>query len=95
MEVIVNGFKLASIYDVIRSGKSSIQSIDPFHDIAPLPDSLSEGNPDNFVQLPDDLRESYVNQLDENQPVDDEDTEWGLEDNFNRNAFDDFINDDE
>ena len=26
-EVIVNGFKLASIYDSIRSGKSSLQSI--------------------------------------------------------------------
>ena len=43
-EVIVNEFKLAGIYDAIRSGKSSLQSIDPFNDIAPLADSLSEGN---------------------------------------------------
>ena len=49
------------MYDAIRSGKSSIQSTDPFNDIAPLADSLSEGNPDNFVQLSDDLREGYVN----------------------------------
>ena len=53
-EVIVNG--LAGIHDTIRSGKSSLQSIDPFNDIAPLADSLSEGNPGNFVQLSNDLR---------------------------------------
>ena len=94
-KVIVNGFKLVGIYDAIRSGKSSLQSIDPFNDIAPLADSLSEGNPGNFVQLSDDLRAGYVNELDENESEDDEDTEWGLEDNFNRNTFDDFIIDDE
>ena len=94
-KVIVNGFKLAGIYDAIRSGKSSLQSIDPFNDIAPLADSLSEGNPSNFVQLSDDLRECYVNELDENESEDDEDTEWGLEDSFNRIVFDDFIIDDD
>ena len=94
-EVIVNEFKLAGIYDAIRSGKSSLQSIDPFNDIAPLADSLSEGNPGNFVQSSDDLRESYVNELDQNESKDGEDTEWGLEDDFNRNAFDDFVIDDE
>ena len=86
-EVIVKGFNLAGIYDAIRSGKSSLQIIDPFNDIAPLPDSLSEGNTDNFAQLSDDLRDSYVNELDEKESVDDEDTEWGLEDDFNGNAF--------
>ena len=94
-EVIVNGFNLAGIYDAIRSGKSSLQSIDSFNDIAPLADSLSEGSPGNFVQLCDDLREGYVNKLDENESEDDEDNEWGLKDDFNRNAFDDFIIDDE
>ena len=93
-EVIVNEFKLAGIYDAIRSGKSSLQSIDPFNDIAPLADSLSEGNPGNFVQSSDDLRESYVNELDQNESKDGEDTEWGLEDDFSRNAFDDFAIDD-
>ena len=77
----------------IRSGKPSLQSIDPFNDIAPLADSLSEGNPGNFVQLSRDLREGYVNEQDENESEDDEDTEWGLEDDFSRNAFDDFIDD--
>ena len=78
----------------IRSGKPSLQSIDPFNDIAPLADSLSEGNPGNFVQLSRDLGEGYVNEQDENESEDDEDTEWGLEDDFSRNAFDDFIIDD-
>ena len=91
-EVIVNGFKLAGIYDAIRSGKSSLQSIDLFHDIAPLADSLSEGNPANSVQLSDDLTEGYVNELDENESEDDEDTEWVLEDDFSRNAFDEMMN---
>ena len=75
----VNGFKLAGIYDVIRSGKSSLQSIDPF----------------NFVQLSDDLRRGYVNELDENESEEDEDTELDLEDDFNRNPFVDFIIHDE
>ena len=78
----------------IRSGKPSLQSIDPFNDIAPLADSLSEGNPGNFVQLSHDFGEGYVNEQDENESEDDEDTEWGLEDDFSRNAFDDFIIDD-
>ena len=89
-EVIVNRFKIAGIYDAIRWGKSSLKSIYPFNDIAPLADSLSEGNPGNFVQLSDDLREGYVFELEENESEDDEDTEWSLEDDFNRNAFDDF-----
>ena len=62
-----NGFKLAGIYDAKRSENSSVQSIDPFNDVAPLADSLSEGNPGNFVQLSHDLREDYVNKLDENE----------------------------
>ena len=94
-KVIVNGFKLAGIYEPVRSGKSSLQSNDPFNYIAPLADSLSEGSHGNFVKLSDDLREAYVNELDENESEDDEDTEWGLEDDFSRNAFDDFIIDDE
>ena len=36
-----------------------------------------------------------MNELDENESEDDEDPEWGLEDDFNRNAFDNFITDDE
>ena len=94
-KVIVNGFKLAGMYDAIRLGKSSLQSIDPFSDIALVADSLSEDNPGNCVQLSNDLREGYMNELDENELEDDEDTESGLEGNFNRNAFDDLIIDDE
>ena len=56
---------------------------------------LSEGNPGNFVQLSDDLRVGYVNELDENESEDDEDTEWGQESDFNRNVYDDFIISDE
>ena len=93
-KVIVNGFKLAGIYYAIRSDKSSVQSIDSFNDVTPLADLLFEGSPDNFVKLFNDLREGYVNELDENeQEVGD--AEWSLQDGFNRYAFDDFIIDDE
>ena len=88
--VTVNRFKIAGIYDAIGSGESSLKSIYPFNDIAPLADSLSEGNPGNFVQLSDDLREGYVFESEENEWEDDEDTEWSLEDDFNRNTFEDF-----
>ena len=73
----------------------SLQSTGPFNDIEPLADLLSEGNPGNFVQLSDDLREGYKHELDEKESEDDEDTEWGLEGDFDRNAFEDFIIDDE
>ena len=59
--------------------------------MALLADSLSEGNTGNFVQLSDDLREGYNFELDKNESGDDEDTEWSLEDDFNRNDFGDFI----
>ena len=36
-----------------------------------------------------------MNELDENESEDDEDTEWGLEGDFNRNAIENFIIDDE
>ena len=94
-KVIVNEFNLDGIHDAIRSGKSILQSIEPFHDIARLANSFSEGNPGTFVPLSDGLREGYVNELDENESEDNEDTKWGLEDNFNINAFEDFIIDDE
>ena len=73
IKVFVNGFKLAGIHDAIRSGNSSLQSIHPFNDIAPLADSFYEGNPGNFVQLSNNLREVYMNKLDENKSEDDED----------------------
>ena len=66
----------------ILTVKLSLQCIDPFNDIAPSADSLSEGSPGNFVKLSDDLREGYMNELDENKSEDDEDAEWGTEDDF-------------
>ena len=39
-KVIVNRFKLAGIHDAIRSGNSSLQSIHPINDIAPLADYM-------------------------------------------------------
>ena len=38
-EVILNGWKAAGIYDAVRLGSSFLQSLDPFQDILPLPES--------------------------------------------------------
>ena len=40
------------------------------------------------------MREGYVNELNENEP-EVGDTEWSLQDGFNRHDFEDFIIDDE
>ena len=95
INVIIMGWKLAGIYDAIKTGKSNLPSIDPFNEIAPLMMSPNEVGNDIFVNASDELRESYVNEMvqDESQEDDDE-AEWEIEGDFERNAFD-FIVDDE
>ena len=57
--------------------------------------SPNEVGNDIFVNASDELRESYVNEMvqDDSQEDDDE-AEWEIEGDFERNAFD-FIVDDE
>ena len=87
-DVIINGWKSAGIYDAIKTGKSTLPSIDPFNEIAPLAVSSNEICNHNLVGVSDDLREGYVIEIDEDElEEDDDDTEWGLEGDYERNAL--------
>ena len=62
--VIINGWKAAGIYDIIKAGSSGLQSIDPFEDISPLFTEHDESElflPATTDQLTDELRENFVN----------------------------------
>ena len=49
---------------------------------------------DNLVSVSDDLREGYENEIIEDESEEnDGDTEWGLEGDFERNAFGFIIDD--
>lgn len=93
-DVIIKGWKSAGIYDAIEMGKANLPSIDPFNEIAPLAVTSNEISSENLAVVSDDLQKSYVNEIVENESDDDCDTEWGLDGDFERNAFD-FIIDDE
>jgi len=94
-DIIIKGWKSAGIYDAIKTGKANLPSIDPFNEIAPLAATSNEISNENLVTISGDLRNGYVNETVENESEEDEcDTEWGLEGDFERNAFD-FVIDDE
>jgi len=40
-EVVLNGWKASGIYDAVRMGSASLDSLDPFQDISPLPETNS------------------------------------------------------
>ena len=90
--VIINGWKEAGIYDVIKTGSSGLQPIDPFKDISPLVTKQDESEsflPVTIDQLTDELRENFVNVL-----CDEENSKWEQSDNEDdvdseRNMFDD------
>ena len=95
---IINSWKAAGIYDAIKAGTCGLQSIEPFKDISPLVTEHVESEsflPATIDQLTDELRESFVNVL-----CNEENSEWeqsGNEDDVDseRNIFDDIIIDDE
>ena len=89
-KVSINGWKRSGIFDAVTDGSSSLPSIDPFQDMAPLP-STSDGDNENVYPI--EVTEDFVNLR---LATDDDDSDWGNEedDEFDRNAFD-FIVDDE
>ena len=87
-KVIINGWKKSGISDAVTGGSSSLPLLDPFPDIAPLPQSLEV----HETIIPANITDDFINLrlID-----DDDDSDWGYEeDEFERNAFD-FIIDDE
>ena len=83
--VIINGWKKSGISDAVTGGSSSLPSLNPFQDIAPLPQSLEV----HETIIPANITDDFVNLrlID-----DDDDSDWGYEeDEFERNTFDFFI----
>ena len=71
---IINSWKAAGIYDAIKAGTCGLQSIEPFKDISPLVTEHVESEsflPATIDQLTDELRESFVNVL-----CNEENSEW-------------------
>ena len=99
-KVIVNGWKASGIFDAVEMGSAALPSIDPFHDISPLiaSDVMIESEIGNHHKINEEVREHFVNNKDNTAA----DEEW-LDENecdendvdFNRNAFDILIDDDE
>ena len=87
-KVIINGWKKSDISDAVTGGSSSLPSLDPFQDIAPLPQSLEV----HETIIPANITDDFISL----RLIDaDDDSDWGyVEDEFERNAFD-FIIDDE
>ena len=94
--VIINGWKAAGIYDALQLGSKHLPSIDPFEDISPLSNKVDLESPSTVNTLTDELRENFINEME------DEDSDWEEEDEFgdidfnrdvNRNAFSVIIDD--
>ena len=86
-KIIINGWKKSGISDAVTGGSSSLPSLDPFQDIAPLPQSLEV----HETIIPANITDDFINLrlID-----DDDDSDWGYEeDEFERNAFDFIIDD--
>ena len=93
-EIIINGSKRSEIYDAIKNGSSSLLSIDPFSEIAPLAVTEKSNETDVTINQSLSLTESFVNDR-YDELSDCSDWENKNEINFQRSAFDTFIVDDE
>lgn len=86
--VVVNGWKRSGILDAVTNDSASLPSIDPFQEIAPLPETESRNN-DSILPLK--TNQDFINTHHEDNS---DDSDWGFDkDDFDRNAFD-FIFDD-
>ena len=91
--VIVNGWKASGIYDGLKMGSSNLPSIDPFQDISPLLESNDLESGLQAINITEEMREHFVNVANDEE----DDSEWEDENDvdFNRNAFDIIIDDEE
>lgn len=89
IEVIINGWKRSGIFEAVTKGSTSLPSIDPFQEIAPLPEGEYA---DADITYPIEVNEDFSNSRDDE---DSDDSDWGFnEDDFDRNAFDFIVDDD-
>ena len=93
-KIIINGWKRSGIYDAVKNGSSSLPSIDPFNEIAPLVVTEKSNETDVTINQSSSLTESFVNdRYDEESDCSDWENENDID--FERSAFDTFIIDDE
>ena len=93
-EIIINGWKRSGIYDAVKNGSSSLPSIVPFNEIAPLVVTEKSNGPDVTINQSSSFTESFVNdRYDEESDCSDWENENDID--FERSAFDTFIIDDE
>ena len=98
-KIIVNGWKASGIFDAVKMGSAALPPIDPFHDISPLisSDVMIESELGDHLKISEEIREHFVNDTLDTDDTVDEDEEW-LDENdvdFNRNAFDIIIDDED
>ena len=87
-DFIANDWKRSGIYDAVKIGSSSLSSIDPFNEIAPLVVTWKSNETNVTINQSSSLTESFVN-----DPYDEESdcSDWENEIDFERSAFDTFI----
>ena len=93
-EIIINGWKRSGIYDAVKNGSSSLPSIVPFNEVAPLVVTEKSNGPDVTINQSSSFTESFVNDR-YNEESDCSDWENENDIDFERSAFDTFIIDDE
>ena len=92
-EILINDRKRSGIYDAVKNGSSSLPSIDPFNEIAPLVVTEKSHETDVTINQSSSFTESFVNdRYDEELNCSDLENENDID--FERSAFDTFINND-
>ena len=81
-EIIINGWKRSGIYDAVKNGSSSLPSIEPFYEIAPLVVTEKSNETDITINQSSSLTESFVNDRY------DEESDWSDWENENNIDFD-------
>ena len=88
--MLSSGWKASGITDAFKAGKRGLESLDPFNDIDPMMEQPQ--NPDTLRSICD-LTESQLaiaySLIEENES--DCESEWGRDDDIDRNAFDDLL----
>ena len=81
-EIIINGWKRSGIYDAVKNGSSSLPSIDPINEIAPLVVTGKSNETYVTINQSSSLTESFVNDRY------DEESDWSDWENENNIDFD-------
>ena len=82
-KIIIKGWKKSGISDAVTAGSSSLPSLDPFQEIAALPQSIEVQE----TIIPANISDDFINRRPNDADDDDDVSDWGYEDD-ERNAFD-------